>query len=155
MECLLRTHEVRAERIDTLKRPTDSTLLQQQQQRVPPVAAKRARVEVGGEDKEGVISGIQGDAEVTETGAKNGEARESGNDGVDAGAMEADEMLCGGEAEPAVVHAHGEAQTGGHGKGKGSSAGAWKIQAAMMVSSCPAQQARGHTGYLTFARKWV
>ena len=31
----------------------------------------------------------------------------------------------------------------------------WQLQANTMVSSCPSQSARGHTGYLIFARKWA
>eukprot|EP00200_Dunaliella_tertiolecta_P010339 CAMPEP_0202383732 /NCGR_PEP_ID=MMETSP1127-20130417/50919_1 /ASSEMBLY_ACC=CAM_ASM_000462 /TAXON_ID=3047 /ORGANISM="Dunaliella tertiolecta, Strain CCMP1320" /LENGTH=368 /DNA_ID=CAMNT_0048983307 /DNA_START=41 /DNA_END=1144 /DNA_ORIENTATION=- len=45
VECLLRTHEVRAERIDTLKRPPPSTQQHQQEQREHPGSAKRARVD--------------------------------------------------------------------------------------------------------------
>lgn len=144
VECLLRSYEVRTERLVPVpKRPTQEG--GQQQPAGPP--SKRPRVEEG------------------EAAAEGGEeAEEAGCGGDDAAEMKA-EVKGEGEEGAQLNGAGGKGQAGGKGGGKGGKQGgrqggrgggaAAEQQLPSMVVSCPSVQARGHTGYLTFARKFV
>lgn len=154
VECLLRSHEVRAERIDTLVSRPVSTKPQQQQQAAastqgPP---KRQRVQqqesgegAGDLNNDGGAEGLEADGD--EAGGAQGE----GADGVVVEGQLLDSRQEQGSAQPATgiepQLKAGEQAAGGK--------VCWQPQASTLVSSCPSQAARGHTGYLTFARKWV
>ncbi|KAF5842670.1 S-adenosyl-L-methionine-dependent methyltransferase [Dunaliella salina] len=189
IECLLRTHEVRAERMETLKRPPPSA--QQHQQEHLGNAAKRARmgakqdysqsadaVPATGADAAGPKQeGMDGDAaNGDEEGGQEEEAAGVQSPGACAPSEDYQKQNQGNNKDRAEEEGPGEEAEGLQGSGvhvpveggqeegqggrqsnAGGQQGSGGGQAGVttMVSSCPAQQARGHTGYLTFGRKWA
>lgn len=130
MECLLRSHEVRAERISTLVSPSSQGAQHHHHQKdgSSQGSPKRQRME-------------QEKGQDPTTAGKAGDTAGEGELGVK-------EQVQGAGQENAPSSQDRPGPKAGNTLG-------WQQQASTLVSSCPSQAARGHTGYLTFARKWV
>lgn len=130
VECLLRLHEVQAERF---ARPQ---LGLQTDGRDPAAEGGCGRGRAAGGGGRGRWAGMSAKRPRSPTQDGVGEA--------DGEAMAAQEPVLGGAGQ------QGEAVGTGRQPGEGQAA-----KHVTLITSRPAMEARGHTGYLTFARKWV